>query len=185
MVRPMIYVAPSALLVGDVRVVDGASVWHGAVLRGDFDFVEVGAHSNVQDNAVVHVDRDMPARIGARVTVGHGAVVHGCTIEDDCLVGMHATINSGARIRRGSIVASGAVVPELADYPEESVIVGVPAKAARKVDDVLRKRIDLSWTIYQTLAERSLPSQPAREGNPTEQVHLDLSEEFTRLVRKE
>lgn len=185
MERPMIYVAPSALFTGDVRVADGASVWHGAVLRGDFDFVEVGGDSNVQDNAVAHVDRDMPARIGRRVTVGHGAVVHGCTIEDDCLVGMHATINSGARIRRGSIVASGAVVPELADYPEASVVVGVPAKAARKVDDILRRRIDLSWTIYRTLAERTLPSQSARMGDPTKQVHLDPSEEFSRLVRKE
>src|SRR5213078_2814817 len=108
----MIYVAPTAVVVGDVSIEDGASVWHGAVLRGDFDAIVLGRDSNVQDNVVVHVDRGMPATIGARVTVGHAAVVHGCTIEDDCLIGMNATINSGAVIGRGSLVASGAVVRE-------------------------------------------------------------------------
>src|SRR2546429_9445907 len=97
----MIYVAPTAVVVGDVSIEDGASVWHGAVLRGDFDAVVMGRDSNIQDNVVVHVDRGMPATIGARVTVGHAAVVHGCTIEDDCLIGMNATINSGAVIGRG------------------------------------------------------------------------------------
>src|SRR5437773_9333763 len=102
----MIHVAPSAVLVGDVTVEDGASVWHGAVLRGDLDSIVVGRDSNVQDNAVVHVDRGLPARIGKRVTVGHAAVVHGCTVEDECLIGMNATINSGAVVRRGSVVGS-------------------------------------------------------------------------------
>src|SRR5713101_2519248 len=111
----MIYLAPTAVLAGDVTVQDGASVWHGAVLRGDFD-------SNVQDNVVVHVDKGMPAVIGERVTVGHAAVVHGCTVEEECLIGMNATINSGALIRRGSLVASGAVVRESADFPPNSVI---------------------------------------------------------------
>src|SRR5213083_1634999 len=104
----MIYVAPTAVVVGDVSIEDGASVWHGAVLRGDFDAVVVG------------VDRGMPATIGARVTVGHAAVVHGCTIEDDCLIGMNATINSGAVIGRGSLVASGAVVREMDPLPPAS-----------------------------------------------------------------
>src|SRR6058998_1921500 len=125
----MIYVAPSAVLVGDVTVEEGASLWHGAVLRGDFDSIVVGRDSNVQDNAVVHVDRGLPAVIGARVTVGHAAVVHGCSIGDDCLIGMNATINSGAVIGRGSLVASGAVVREMDQLPPASVIAGVPAKA--------------------------------------------------------
>src|SRR5437879_8242698 len=100
----MVHVAPSALLGGDVTVEDGASVWHGAVLRGDFDSIVVGRDSNVQDNVVVHVDRGMPATVGARVTVGHAAVVHGCTVGDDCLIGMDATINSGAGVGHGSVV---------------------------------------------------------------------------------
>ena len=144
----MIYLAPTAVLTGDVTVQDGASVWHGAVLRGDFAAIVLGPDSNVQDNAVVHVDQGMPAVIGERVTVGHAAVVHGCTVEEECLIGMNATINSGALIRRGSLVASGAVVRESAEFPPNSVIGGVPAKVIRPVDDTLRRRIELSWTTY-------------------------------------
>src|SRR5205807_9707698 len=103
----MIYVAPSAVLVGDVTVEDGASVWHGAVLRGDFDSIVVGRDSNVQDNVVVHVDRGMPATGGARVTVGHAAGVHGCNVGDDCLIGLNAAINSGAVSGQGSALATG------------------------------------------------------------------------------
>ena len=181
----MIRVADTAVLAGDVRLVDGSSIWHGAVLRGDFDYVEVGRDSNVQDNAVLHVDRGLPARVGSRVTIGHGAVVHGCTVEDDCLIGMHATINSGAVIRRGSLVASGALVPEMASYPEGSVIVGLPAKSTRRVDDVLRQRIELSWKIYRELAERTLPGRPAIGANPSKQTRIELSETFTRLIKRE
>ncbi len=180
----MIYVAPSAVLVGDVTVSEGASVWHGAVLRGDFDEVQVGRDSNVQDNAVLHVDRGMPCVIGDRVTVGHGAVVHGCTIGVECLIGMNATINSGAAIGRGSLVAAGAVVKESAEFPEGSVIGGVPAKVIRKVDEILGKRIELSWKIYHELAKTSLPARPAIQGDPAMQVVLEMSEEFTRLVRE-
>jgi len=180
----MIHVAPSAVLVGDVTVEDGASVWHGAVLRGDFDSIVVGRDSNVQDNVVVHVDRGLPATLGARVTVGHAAVVHGCTVGADCLIGMNATINSGAVIGQGSVVASGAVVLESAQIPAGSVIAGVPAKIIRSVDDTLRRRIDLSWTIYRKLAEQGLPPRPPLRGTPSKQAVFDLSEEFTRLIRE-
>ena len=181
----MIHVARSAVLVGDVTVAEGASVWHGAVLRGDIDAVVVGRDSNVQDNAIVHVDRGMPAQIGERVTVGHGAIVHGCTIRDDCLVGMGAVVNSGASIGRGSFVASGAVVKESAEFPERSVIVGVPAKLLRSVDDVLGRRIDISWRIYRELARATLPATAAVRGDPAKQVALEMSTEFTRLLRGE
>ncbi|OGS60104.1 MAG: hypothetical protein A3K59_05540 [Euryarchaeota archaeon RBG_19FT_COMBO_69_17] len=181
----MIYLAPSAVLAGDVTVEEGASVWHGAVLRGDFDAVVVGRDANVQDNAVLHVDRGMPCEIGPRVTVGHGAVVHGCAVPESSLVGMHATLSSGASIGRGSLVAAGAVVPEGASYPDGSVIGGVPAKVLRPVDDVLRRRIELSWRIYAELAKASLPPRPAVRGDPGRQVALVTSEEFTRLLRGE
>ena len=181
----MIYVAPSAVLMGDVCILDGGSVWHGAVLRGDFDAVEVGRDSNVQDNAVLHVDRGMPCRIGDHVTVGHSAVVHGCTIGSDSLVGMNATINSGASIGARSLVAAGAVVRESAEFPEGSVIGGVPAKVIRRVDDILSKRIELSWMIYRDLAKASLPARPALAGDPSQQAHFDLSEDFTRLLKGE
>ena len=181
----VIYVAPTAVLVGDVSVAEGGSVWHGAVLRGDFDAVSVGEDSNVQDNAVLHVDRGMPCRIGAHVTVGHAAVVHGGVIEDDCLVGMNATINSGSKIGRGTLIAAGAVLRENADIPPGSVVAGVPAKVLRHVDDVLSRRIELSWKVYRGLAKTSLPPRPVLRGDPSKQVLFEMSEEFTRLVRKQ
>ncbi|TLZ84324.1 MAG: gamma carbonic anhydrase family protein [Methanobacteriota archaeon] len=181
----MIYVAPSAVLVGDVTVEEGASIWHGAVLRGDFDSIVVGRDSNVQDNAVVHVDRGLPAVLGRRVTVGHAAVVHGCSIRDDCLIGMNSTINSGAVIGSGSVVASGAVVRENAEFPAGGLIAGVPAKIIRSVDETLRRRIDLSWPIYRELAKASLTARAPIKGDPSKQVSLGLSAEFTRLVREE
>src|SRR5437870_12201544 len=99
----MIYVAPSAVLVGDVTVEDAASIWHGAVLRGDFDSIVVARDSNIQDNVVVHVDRGLPAVIGRRVTVGRAAVVHGCSVGGGCRVGISSTLNSGAVIGSGSV----------------------------------------------------------------------------------
>ncbi len=180
----MIYVAPTAVLVGDVSVAEGGSVWHGAVLRGDFDAVSVGRSSNVQDNTVLHVDRGMPCRIGDHVTVGHAAVVHGSVIEDDCLIGMNATINSGSRVGRGSLIAAGAVLRENADIPPESVVAGVPGKVLRKVDEVLARRIELSWKIYADLARASLPTRPILLPDSSRQVRYEMSEEFTRLVRK-
>jgi len=181
----MIYVAPTAVLAGDVAIGDFASVWHGVVLRGDFDAVEVGENSNVQDNVVVHVDRGLPARIGRRVTVGHAAVVHGCVVEDDCLIGMSATVNSGAIIGRGSVVASGAVVRENAEFPQGSLIAGVPAKVVRPVDEVLRTRIELSWKIYRELAQRSLPSRTVVRPDPAKRVGIEMSRQFTELVRRD
>ncbi len=180
----MIYVAPTAVLVGDVSVADGGSVWHGAVLRGDFDAVVVGTDSNVQDNAVLHVDRGMACEIGDHVTVGHSAVVHGAKVAGDCLIGMNATINSGTVIGRGCLVAAGAVTRENAVFPEESVVGGVPAKVLRKVDETLWRRIELSWKIYRDLAKASLPPRAAIASDPSRQVRFDMSEEFTRLVRK-
>src|SRR5207245_9934754 len=123
----MIYVAPSAVLVGDVTVEEGASIWHGAVLRGDFDSIVVGRDSNIQDNVAVHVDRGLPAVIGRRVTVGHAAVVHGCSVGDDCLVGMNSTIHSGAVLGSGPVVASGPVVREDVDLHSDTLLAGVRA----------------------------------------------------------
>ncbi len=180
----MIYVAPTAVLVGDVSVAEGASVWHGAVLRGDFDAIRIGRDSNVQDNAVLHVDRGMPCQVGDRVTLGHGAVVHGCTIADECLIGMNATINSGASIGPGSLVAAGAVVTEGAEFSKGSVIGGVPARVLRTIDATLTRRIELSWMIYRELAEVSLSPRAVLRGDPSKQVALAMSEEFTRLVRE-
>ena len=129
------WIAPNATLVGNVTLGPESSVFYGAVLRGDTDAIVLGARSNLQDNVVVHCDTGIPTTIGSGVSVGHGAVVHGCTIEDDCLIGMHATIMNGAVIGAGSLVAGGAVVLEGAEFPPRSLIAGVPAKLRRELSD--------------------------------------------------
>lgn len=177
----MIYVAPTAVIVGDVAIGKGTSVWYGVVVRGDLDRIQIAENCSIQDNAVVHVDKGSPVLIGSRVTVGHAAVVHGCTIGDDALIGMNATVASRARIGAGSIVAAGAVVPEGAEFPPNSILVGVPAKRRGDAEDHHRARIDLSWRIYGELASQSLPRKPEMPGNPSFRLHIPLTDEFEKL----
>ena len=129
------WVAPGAYVIGDVHLGEESSVWYGAVLRGDTEPIRSGARSNGQDGCVLHADPGYPAVVGEGCVIGHNAVVHGCEVEDDCLVGMGATILNGAKIGEGSIVAAGAVVPEGREFPPRSLIVGIPAKAAREVTE--------------------------------------------------
>lgn len=129
------FVARNATLIGDVTLASGSSVFYGAVLRGDTDSIRLGEGSNLQDNVVVHCDAGVPTSIGANVSVGHGAVVHGCTIEDDCLIGMGATVMNHAVIGAGSLVAGGAVVLEGTIVPPRSLVAGVPAKVRRELSD--------------------------------------------------
>lgn len=147
------YVAPSADVVGDVEVGEDASVWYQCVLRGDIAPIRIGAETNIQDLTMVHVDVDRPCDIGARVGVGHRAIIHGCQIEDDCLVGMGAIVLSGAVIGSGSLVAAGAVVTEGMEVPPDSLVVGVPARVIRDVDDELRERMRLTVEHYRELKE--------------------------------
>ena len=128
-----VFVAPGAKLIGDVRVGDGASIWYNVVIRADLAPVIIGPGTNIQDGSVLHVDPGRPLTIGANVTVGHMAVVHACTIEDECLIGIQSTILSGAHVRRHSIVGASALVPENREYPERSVLLGVPAKPTREI----------------------------------------------------
>lgn len=129
------YVAPNATVIGQVRLTENASVWPGAVVRGDNDLIEIGSGTNIQDGAILHVDPGHPMSIGRNVTVGHAAVVHGCTIGDGSLVGIHATILNDAKIGKDSIVAAGSVVPEGKSYPDRSLILGVPGKVVRQLTD--------------------------------------------------
>ena len=115
------------------------SIWHGAVVRGDTDSITIGNNSNVQDNCVVHCTKGFPVKIGDNVSVGHGAIVHGCVLEDNVLIGMNATVLNGAHIGKNSIVGAGAVVSEGKEFPEGSLILGVPAK---KVKDLTPVQID-------------------------------------------
>lgn len=132
-IAPRAWVAPNATVIGEVSVAEDASVFYGAVLRGDMDSITVGARSNLQDNVVVHCDTDVPTVIGSGVSVGHSAVLHGCTVEDDCLIGMSATVLNRAVIGAGSLVAAGAVVLEGTVIPPGSLVAGVPAKVRRQL----------------------------------------------------
>jgi carbonic anhydrase/acetyltransferase-like protein (isoleucine patch superfamily) len=141
-------------VTGDVTLGPRASVWYGAVLRGDMDRIVVGEDSNLQDGTIVHVDEGRPALIGDRVGVGHRAIVHGCTVEDDCLIGMGSVLLNGVVVCAGSVVAAGAVVREGMVVPPGSLVAGVPAKVVRPVDDGLRDRIRTTWQHYVELARR-------------------------------
>lgn len=135
--RPVVaeagFVADSAEVDGEVELGAGATVWYGAVLRGDGEAIRVGAESNIQDGCILHTDPGQPCVVGCRVTVGHGAVLHGCRVEDDVLIGMRATVLSGAVVGRGAVVGAGALVREGQVVPPGTVVVGVPARVARSV----------------------------------------------------
>lgn len=135
------YVAPSADVIGRVRLGRRASVWFGTVLRGDINEIVVGEYTNVQDLSVGHVDDDKPLRIGDYVTLGHGAVVHGCSIGDGCLIGMRAVVLSGAVVGAGSVIGAGALVKEGAEVPPGVLAIGVPARVVREVTDVETEQI--------------------------------------------
>src|SRR4051794_10558015 len=120
------YVDPSAQVIGDVEIGERASVWPNATIRGDVNRIRIGDESNVQDNSVIHVEHDLyPTIIGARVTIGHSVTLHGCIVEDDCLIGIGAIVLNGARIGVGTVVAAGALVPERMQIPPGSMVMGV------------------------------------------------------------
>ena len=129
------WVAPDAHVIGRVTLGEDVGVWFGAVLRGDSEPITVGAGSNIQEGAMVHVDPGFPAVIGAGGTIGHHAIIHGCTLRDNTLIGMGATILNGAKIGRNCLVGANALVTEGKEFPDNSLIVGAPAKAIRVLDD--------------------------------------------------
>ena len=147
------FVAPTATVIGDVTLGEETGIWYGAVIRGDKDRIEIGAGSNVQDNAVVHTSRGHPARIGREVSVGHGAILHGCTIGDRVLVGMGAIVMNGAVVGEDSIIAAGAVVTEGTVIPPGSVVMGVPAKVKKEATPEQREDIRKNAESYIALAK--------------------------------
>ena len=148
------WVAPSADLIGDVRLGPRASVWFGAVLRGDNTPLVLGEEANFQDGAIGHSDPGFPLTIGARVTVGHQAILHGCTIADDCLIGMGARILNGAVIESACIVGAGALITEGKHFERGSLIVGAPARVVRQVTDEERQLLRASAAHYADKAQR-------------------------------
>lgn len=141
LVDPEAYIAPTATVLGDVTIGAESSVWFGVVVRGDTEAIRIGRQTNIQDGSVLHADAGYPCTLGDRVTLGHGAIVHGATVEDDCLIGMRAAVMNGAKIGRGSIVAVGSIVTEGTEIPPGSVVMGQPAKVKRAVTERDLERI--------------------------------------------
>ncbi|HYH31356.1 MAG TPA: gamma carbonic anhydrase family protein [Pseudonocardia sp.] len=151
-VHPDAWVAPTVVLAGRVTLAEQANVWYCSVLRADLDAVTVGPRSNIQDGSVVHADPGFPVTIGAGVSIGHRAVLHGCTIEDDVLVGMGAVVLNGARVGAGSLIAAGAVVLEGTEIPPGSLVAGVPGKVRRELGEEERASILGNADVYVNLA---------------------------------
>ena len=147
-----VFVAPTAVVLGEVRLAPQSSVWYHTVLRGDCERITIGAGSNIQDNCTVHADPGFPAVVGERVSVGHNAVLHGCVIEDDVLVGMGATVLNGAHIGAGSLVAAAALVPQGLRVPPGSLVAGVPARVKRQLTDEERELVRANAEHYVRLA---------------------------------
>lgn len=148
-----LFKAGNATIIGDVTIGKQVGIWFGAVVRGDKARIVIGDRSNIQDNCVVHTSKGFPVTLGSDVSVGHGAILHGCTIADQVLVGMGAVLLNGSRIGKGSVIGAGAVVREGAGIPEGSVVVGVPGKVIKQADAAQQQHILNNALSYVQLAE--------------------------------
>ena len=148
------WVADSAHVIGRVELGEGASVWYGSVLRGDNEWIRIGARSNVQDGTVMHTDVGTPLVVGEGVTIGHQVMLHGCTVGDGALIGMQAIVLNGARIGARCLVGAGAVVPEGRVFEDGWLILGAPAKAVRPLDDATLARLRMAAERYVEQADR-------------------------------
>ncbi len=153
-IAPTAFIAPGAVLVGDVTVEDDASVWYGCILRGDIEPITVGARSNLQDGTIVHVDPGYPAVIGPDVTIGHRAVIHGCVLEAGCLIGMGAVLLTGSRVGAGALIAAGALLREGFHVPPHTLAAGVPAKLRGELDEATRERVSRNKDHYVDAARQ-------------------------------
>jgi carbonic anhydrase/acetyltransferase-like protein (isoleucine patch superfamily) len=147
-IGPNVYIAHGAVLVGDVTIGDYSSVWHNAVLRGDINRIVVGHHTNIQDNAVLHLADEYPCAVGNYVTVGHCAIVHACTVGDEVLIGMGATILDGAVIGDQSLIGANALVTQKTEIPAGSLVLGSPAKVVRALTAAEREQLRVSAEKY-------------------------------------
>jgi carbonic anhydrase/acetyltransferase-like protein (isoleucine patch superfamily) len=148
------WIADSAVLIGRVRMKKDTSVWFGAVLRGDNEWIELGERSQIQDNATLHTDPGFPMVIGSNCVIGHNVILHGCTIGDNSLVGMGAIMLNGSKIGKNCLVGAGAVVTEGKEFPDNSLIVGAPARAIRTIDDKLTAMIARGAEVYVTRSKQ-------------------------------
>jgi carbonic anhydrase/acetyltransferase-like protein (isoleucine patch superfamily) len=170
-VDPTAYIAPGAIVLGDVTLGAESSVWFNAVLRGDTDAIRIGKCTNIQDLCVIHCDEGVPCTFGDRVTMGHAAIVHGATIGDDCLIGMKSVVLNRATIGAGSLIAVGAVVTEGTEVPPGSLVMGIPGRVVRQLSEIDRLRIQHAAAHYVEAAKRyraefsnSTPSTASQQG---------------------
>lgn len=147
------FVAENSSVIGDVKIGGKTSVWFGAVIRGDEDSIEIGEYSNIQDNAVLHCEPGFPIKIGNNTTIGHSAIVHGATIEDNVIIGMGAIVMNGAHIGANSVVGAGAVCTENMSVPNGSIVVGIPAKVLKNAEEHNSSLARLNAEAYVELAE--------------------------------
>ena len=147
------FIEESAHVIGDTVIEKDCSVWFGAVIRADFDKITIGKNSNVQDNCTLHSDEGFPIHIGENVTIGHNAVIHGCKINDNTIIGMNATVLNGAVIGKNCIIGAGAVVKEKAEIPDNSLVVGIPAKVIKELDEEAIKHLKNNADEYRELAK--------------------------------
>jgi carbonic anhydrase/acetyltransferase-like protein (isoleucine patch superfamily) len=150
-----LFIAWNAEVIGEVVLGSEVSVWFSATVRGDIAPIRIGDGTNVQDGSTLHVDTDAPLLIGRGVTIGHNAVLHGCTVEDGCLIGMGAVVLTGAVIGRESVVGAGALVTEGKVFPPRSLILGSPAKSSRSIDDAMVEKIRQNGAVYVSLAREA------------------------------
>jgi carbonic anhydrase/acetyltransferase-like protein (isoleucine patch superfamily) len=147
------FIAPTATIIGDVTIAPGASVWYGSVVRGDLAAITIGAETNIQDNCTIHTDINKPAIIGRQVTIGHNAVVHGCTLEEHCLIGMNAVVLSGAVVKTGSVVAAGALIKEGLTVGPFQLLAGMPASVKKEFTQQIFEVLQLAVDEYLELAD--------------------------------
>ncbi len=143
-----VYIAPTATIIGQVTIKEESSIWFNTIVRADINTIEIGSQTNIQDSCVLHVTNQYGVKIHDRVTVGHGAILHGCTIESDCLIAMASVILDGAIIKSGSLVAAGAVVSPGTVIPPNSLVMGMPAKVVRQMGDDDKEKMKHNWQNY-------------------------------------
>jgi len=162
-----VYIAPGAWVIGDVVIGDRSSVWFNTIVRGDVNYIRIGKETNIQDQSTLHVTTDrFPLNIGSRVTIGHGATVHGCTVEDECLIGIGAIILDGAYIERHAVVAAGAVVTPGTRVPAKSMVAGIPARVVRELNAEEVVKIVQTARHYVKLAEEYIKPRYLNDEKP-------------------
>jgi carbonic anhydrase/acetyltransferase-like protein (isoleucine patch superfamily) len=154
MIDPAAFIAQGAIVLGDVHLGNNASIWYNAVVRGDTARITIGDETNIQDLSMLHADPGLPCSVGNRVTVGHRVILHGCTVEDECLIGMGAILLNRVKIGSGSVIGAGALVLEGTEVPPGSLYVGAPGKVVRPVNDAIRRMIEHAWRHYVEEANR-------------------------------